>query len=384
MKNGGVFSVLDPSTGVILQGKRLFDSPDPDKKIIDLRTGVVYNREDFLEMIPHEQRMRLQMEWRAHDRKRDDERKWITRQLDDSFSVPPVLYKYVPKHHLERGFPCSLRSSQIRAMNDVMECSVTIRKQQEESEDAWRFTIKTGLKDTLGFTFPLGEFEKRRRLYGDLMISTVFQDFLNPRVGIVSLSTDPLIPTMWAHYAANRGFVIGYHTEKLRPLGFELRKLIYLENAPAYLPTNDNSIKISFVDEKQQQENARQGIQPKGIPVLEDVLFLKLQNDWKEMAKLLLVKGKWWEYEKEVRLLVDQNKTRPIEGKTDENCLPVNVLDIPAEAVKEIYVSPNTSEHDIQKIHELMEPVCTEWRLNHVSSHAFRMQKTSTIVHSAR
>ena len=39
---------------------------------------------------------------------------------------------------------------------------------------------------------------------------TTFRDY----VGVVSFSSDPLIPTMWAHYAENAGFVVGLQLNK--------------------------------------------------------------------------------------------------------------------------------------------------------------------------
>ena len=59
------------------------------------------------------------------------------------------------------------------------------------------------------------------------------------------------------------------------------------------------------------------------------------------MARLLLVKGMSWAYEKEVRLLVDLEGAHDI-GKEDENGRPIKVIEPPPEAIREIYDGANT------------------------------------------
>ena len=63
---------------------------------------------------------------------------------------------------------------------------------------------------------------------------------------------------------------------------------------------------------------------------------------------MLFVKGKGWEYEREIRLLVDLRQTRDI-GKTDEYHQPIKVIDVPPEAIREIYRGPRTSKEDIAR-----------------------------------
>ena len=216
-------------------------------------------------------------------------------------------------------------------------------------------------------------------LYGDPRISTVIQDYLARFVGVVSFSIDPLIQTMWAHYTQNSGFVVGYNTQVLRALGIDLRKILYMELAPAYTPTRDNVIRLNFVDEETRKRKIQEGDKSTGIPLLgEDVDFVKLQKDWRTLARLLFVKGKSWEYEKEARLLVDLQTTRIAE---ENEGWPIRVLDIPREAIEEVYVGFNTPRNSIDRMCELVGRERRGWKLKYTSSHAYRMQVTSTLNH---
>ena len=66
------------------------------------------------------------------------------------------------------------------------------------------------------------------------------------------------------------------------------------------------------------------------------------------MARLLFVKGMGWAYEQEVRLLVDLEQTRDIK-KTDEYRQPIKVIDLPQEAIREIYRGPHTLDPDMNR-----------------------------------
>jgi len=187
---------------------------------------------------------------------------------------------------------------------------------------------------------------------------------------------------MWSHYAENSGFVIGYNTEVLRTLGFELRKMLYLEFAPRYNPLDGNVITLSFDDEDYRRQRELEGTKPVEAPVpLEPVPFLELKSDWKKVARLLFVKGKSWEYEKEVRLLVDQKDTRSLD-KQDKNGQPVSVLDIPVEAIDEVYAGFDTPPEDIKRISEVVGTGNHRWKMKRTSSHAFRMKVTLTSIYN--
>ena len=79
--------------------------------------------------------------------------------------------------------------------------------------------------------------------------------------------------------------------------------------------------------------------------------------------------------------MVDQNETRPLE-ETDAKGYPIRVLDIPQEAIEEIYVGFNTSNEAIKQMTELVGGVERRgWSLKRTSSHAYRMHVTSTSIH---
>ena len=104
--------------------------------------------------------------------------------------------------------------------------------------------------------------------YGDLRLSTFVQEYLNPLVGVVSFSTDILVPTMWAHYAQNTGIVVGYDTEALRGLGFELRPVIYSELAPTFRPSRGDGIRLDFVNREYMESELRAGRDSEGLRLL--------------------------------------------------------------------------------------------------------------------
>ena len=89
--------------------------------------------------------------------------------------------------------------------------------------------------------------------YKDLRISRQIQNFLLSKVGVVSFSANPLSSTMWAHYAENFGVVIGYKTDVLSTLGFDLRRILYVDFPPIYTPNHDNKVRLHLVDEIRQE-----------------------------------------------------------------------------------------------------------------------------------
>ena len=298
--------------------------------------------------------------------------------MSDTFNVPGIVYKYVPLHLVgDDMFPISLRASQPPALNDVMEANVTtIKGNREMDRITWGETLAAELR-RVGFPLRKEELEKRLNLYGDPRISTAIQDYLAAHLGVVSLSLNPLIQTMWAHYAGKSGFVVGYDTETLRGLGIELRKVLYLELAPFYDPIKDDLIRLHFVDEKRRDRKIEEGDTSPGIPLLGDnPALVRFRRDWEPLSGLLYVKGKAWEYEQEVRLTVGLEGTRDV-GKNDQSGWPVRVLDVPREAIREVYIGFNTPRDAIEEIRRLIGDG-SACRLKHTSSHAYRMAVTST------
>ena len=236
--------------------------------------------------------------------------------------------------------------------------------------------VQSKLGEHLGITPEWEDLLRRSVSYGDLRLSTFIQDYLTPHVGVVSLTTDPLVPTMWAHYSRNTGIVVGYDTETLRSMGFALRPMLYSEMAPTYRPASDNNIQMSFFDRERLQEQIRQGATPNSFSVIATANMAEIGAGWKSLSPLLFVKGTSWSYEKEVRLLVDLDNTRDT-GKKDENCWPVKVIDLPPEAIREIHRGDNTRDADVARAVEVARGDNKKGLLvQRVSAHAFRIQRT--------
>ncbi len=296
--------------------------------------------------------------------------------------IPDILYKYIPKKLIGEGPPRNLRATQLLALNDDMECNViTMKSHGQEDTLAFLAMVQSKLEGHLGIAVPWEKLLTRSLRYADVRLSTFIQEYLNPRVGVVSFSTDILVPTMWAHYARNTGIVIGYDTEALRALGFELRPVVYSEIAPVYEPRAGDAIRLDFVNRDDMERDLRAGRDREGLPLLARTDLAEFGAGWKSLSRLLLVKGISWAYEKEVRLLVDLEQTRDT-GKKDSNDWPIKVVDLPPEAIREIYGGANTRDADVERAVQVARGENKKGLfVGHVSSHAFRIQKTGGVNH---
>ncbi|MCY3708322.1 MAG: DUF2971 domain-containing protein [Caldilineaceae bacterium] len=351
-----------------------FELPEVEDAVIDLETGEKLDLDEFIRRISPEKRDVARKALEEHLQQKKDMAQELSRRMKSTLELPSVIYKYVPLQLFKCGWrPTTLRASQLSALNDVMECNVETRKYEEEDESKWRTSLIDSLKENLGYSLTPEELDARRRLFGDPRVSTIIQQYLNPLVGVVALSTDPLIPTMWAHYAQNTGFVIGYKTDVLRTLGFEMRRMLYLDCAPMYSPTIDNTIRVHFVDKSRQERERREGVHLPGVPRTPFVGFVKLDGTPREISRLLFVKGETWEYEQEARLLVNSRQTRLLEHR-DNNGFPIRVIDIPNEAIQEVYVGFNTPRQQIQEMVNVINVDGHQWDLKYTTSHAYRMR----------
>ena len=302
------------------------------------------------------------------------------RSINGEVDIPGVLYKYIPRDLIGNGAPDSLRATQLLALNDNMECNVeTMNNNDQLGTPAFLDLVQAKIEEHLGITVPRHELLEQSVRHVVPRLSTYIQQYLNSRVGVVSFSTDLLVPTMWAHYAQNTGIVVGYDTDALRQMGFELRPIIYSELAPSYEPAKDDVIRQFFVDQERLEQEARTGKARERYVILFDVDLAEFGADWKALSRVLFVKGASWAYEKEVRLLVDLEKARDA-GKVDHNGWPVKVIDPPPEAIKEIYGGMNTREADSTKAAEVARGTDRDgWHglfKGHLSAHAFRIQNT--------
>ena len=268
------------------------------------------------------------------------------------------------------------------ALNDDMECNVTAMKHNDQLDTVeFLALVRSKLSEHLGVEVPRHELMERSIRHVDPMLSTYIQHYLNPRVGVVSFITDLLVPTMWAHYAQNTAIVVGYDTGVLRNLGFELRPVIYAEFAPVYEPGKDDVIRQQFIDHERLNRDVRTGKTGEGYVILCDVNLAEFGSDWKALSRVMFVKGAPWSYEKEVRLLVDLEHTADI-GKKDRNYHPIRVIYPPPGAIREIYRGANTRETDVARAVEVARGDNKSGLFaGHVSSHTFRIQKTSGVQH---
>ena len=219
------------------------------------------------------------------------------RSLWGAVDLPDILYKYIPKELIGNGAPDSLRATQLLALNDDMECNVVTMKGSEQGDTlAFLAEVQLRLEGHLGIAVAWEELLTRSIRYGDLRVSTFIQEYLNPLVGVVSFSTDILVPTMWAHYARNTGIVVGYDTEALSALGFELRPVVYSEIAPTYQPSTGDAIWLDYVDRESVERDLRAGRNREGVPLLARTELAELGASWKSLSRLLLVKGISWGY----------------------------------------------------------------------------------------
>ena len=220
------------------------------------------------------------------------------RLVEDRADVPGVLYKYIPKKNIGRGAPNSLRATQLLALNDDMECNIITMRGKETDALDFIARVQSRLKECLGAEVAEEELLERTLRFGDLRLSTFIQEYLNPLVGVVSLSTDLSVPTMWTHYALNTGIVVGYDTEVLRNLGFELRQVSYTEIAPVFEPTRGDVIQLQFADRERMEQETRAGRIGNGTRILGTVGLTQLGADWQALSRLLFVKGPSWNTKK--------------------------------------------------------------------------------------
>ena len=160
-----------------------------------------------------------------------------------------------------------------------------------------------------------------------------------------------------------------------------MRQIKYSEVAPVYEPTKGDVIKLAVADRERMEQDTKAGSTRNGITILTTSDLTKLGGDWKALSRLLFVKRISWAYEKEVRLLVELEQARDT-GKTDSNGWPIKVIDIPSEAIKEIYSGVRTSDADLARAVEIARSENKRGLFEgHVSSHAFRIQKTGELQH---
>ena len=213
----------------------------------------------------------------------------------------------------------TLRATQPAALNDPFECAVTTAYFiPEETEENRR--LAKALTD-INQSHPVTEesVHRARREYGSLFTRQLFAEQVSTRFGIVSFTTDPRHPLMWSHYTIDgSGFVIGYDATEIGKLACPkgcLRSVTY-GNKPALIP---GPIVLSSPDSN--------------LPIL------------------LSMKSDHWAYEDEWRLIAELSKTIGT-GETDQHGHPINLVQVPNEAVVSVYYTERTPSESVQLIQD--------------------------------
>ena len=234
-----------------------------------------------------------------------------------------ILYKYVTS---DRALTCipevgdgTLRATQPAALNDPFECAVMpiYKFPSEEEENHKLAEVLTEINKSKPIS---AECVRDARVeHGSLFTRQLVTEQLSTRFGIVSFTTNPVHPLMWSHYTRDgSGFVIGYDKEEIRRLtdiDGRLRSVNYGESPPAI----------------------------RGPNVL-------VWSDF-NLSALLSIKSNHWCYENEWRLIVELNRTIGT-GATDLRGQPINLVQVPNEAVVSVYYTERTPPESVKLIRE--------------------------------
>ncbi len=234
-----------------------------------------------------------------------------------------VLYKYVDAKRALTNIPevgdGTLRATQPAALNDPFECAVraffVIRDEERENRELAK--VLTEINKSTPVT--KASVHCARGKYGSLFARQLFAEQVSTRFGIVSFTTRPFHPLMWSHYTVDgSGFVIGYNVKELSKLAGKegyLREVTYGDKLP---------------------------------PILD---YVVLHCPESNLLKILSSKSNHWSYECEWRLIVELNRTIGT-GKRDRHSQPINLVQIPNEAVVSVYYTERTPRESVESIRE--------------------------------
>ena len=232
-----------------------------------------------------------------------------------------ILYKYVTA---KRALTCipevgngTLRATQPAALNDPFECAVTAIYVIPDEADENR-QLARALTD-INRSKPISAemVHLARQEHGSLFMRQLFAEQVSTRFGIVSFTTHSHHPLMWSHYTTDgSGFVIGYDIAELRKLTGPkgcLRSVQY-GNKPALI----------------------MGPIVLGSPESNLPIFLSM-------------KSAHWAYESEWRLIVEMSSTIGT-GVADQHGQPINLVQVPNEAVVSVYYTERTPPESVAVI----------------------------------
>ena len=156
-----------------------------------------------------------------------------------------------------------------------------------------------------------------RQEFGSLFTRQLFAEQVSTRFGIVSFSTNPYHPLMWSHYTSDgSGFVIGYDVAEVSKLTGPkgcLNMMKYGDRPP---------------------------------PIFDPIVLVSPESN---LPKLLSIKSKHWSYENEWRLIVELSGTVGT-GKKDRHDQPINLVQVPNEAIVSLYYTDRTPRESVKTI----------------------------------
>ena len=234
-----------------------------------------------------------------------------------------ILYKYVTA---QRALTCipevgdgTLRATQPAALNDPFECHFktwyVIKNKAEENRELAK--VLTDINESKPRTEE--DVDRARAEYGSLFTRQMFAEQVSTRYGIVSFSTHRDHPLMWSHYTTDgSGFVIGYDFEELSKL------------------TGPNGwlMSVKYGD--------------KLAPIIDPIVLVSPESN---LPKYLSVKSDHWAYEDEWRLIVELGRTIGT-GKTDQHEQPINLVQVPNEAVVSVHYTERTEPEAVELIQD--------------------------------
>ena len=234
-----------------------------------------------------------------------------------------ILYKYVTSKRVLTCIPevgdGTLRATQPAALNDPFEFAVktcyVFNTTAEENRDLAR--VLTDFNERNPVTEK--DVHDARREHGSLFTRQLFAEQVSTKFGIVSFAADPRHPLMWSHYAANgSGFAIGYDRSELIKLAGpngSLKRVKYGKTL---------------------------------VPILGPIVPVSPDSN---LPRLLTYKSGHWSYEDEFRLIVELSRTIGT-GQTDQHGQPINLVQVPNEAVVRVYYTERTPPESVNLIRD--------------------------------
>ena len=230
-----------------------------------------------------------------------------------------ILYKYTRhnnccKYNIIRH--CELWFADIKTLNDPMDLNLTYRQHYSDDEIREYWENLSHNKQDLQ--------ENLKRFGSSKSFVKLRKEQLNQgkaKIGVLCMSKNPKNILMWSHYAdAHRGIVYGFDEN------------LFKDSNVKFISKKSLPIPMDYYREYEPLSYAKVG-----------------SDNIEQLKKLLTLKAKDWNYEKEVRFIV-----------VDKGSVAINFN---PQCLKYIIFGANTQEQEIDKVKSL----CKEnGKLNHI------------------